>query len=281
MSVAAQSKPQAHRARFLERTLVDIEQTLEQSLFAENIARQPGLLQGIDARVKIIAMLLLLLATSLSHKLWVIAMLYLLILGMAYLSKVPLNFFVRRVWLFIPFFTALIALPALFTTPGQVMLQLPLGLTVTQPGATTALFLLMRVGVSVSTSVLIILTTSWNTVLKALKVLYIPDILVLMLGMTYRYIYLLLNIADDMILSRKSRLVGKLSGSQQRKMMAATTGVLLSRSLQLSSEVYLAMVSRGFYRYPRTLDTFKLRVRDWSFALATLVVAGAAIWWGR
>jgi len=35
------------------------------------------------------------------------------------------------------------------------------------------------------------------------------------------------------------------------------------QSLQVSSEVYLAMQSRGFRNYPRTLDTFKMRRTDW------------------
>ena len=76
-------------------------------------------------------------------------------------------------------------------------------------------------------------------------------------------------------------MVGKLSGAEERKLMGATTGVLLSRSLQLSSEVYLAMISRGFYRYPHTLDTFKMKWIDWFFCLAILAIAGAAIWLGR
>ena len=281
MRVAPRSTQHNRRGGFIERTLVDINHTLDQSLFAENIARQPGLLQGLDARVKIIALLMLLLAVNLSHQLWIIAVLYFLVIGIAYVSKVPLGFFVKRVWLFIPFFTGIIALPALFITPGPALVHLPLGLTITQTGAHTALFLLLRVGTSVSMSVLLILTTPWNSVLKAMKVLYIPDVVVLILGMTYRYIYLLLHTANDMFLSRKSRMVGKLSGAEERKLIGATTGVLLSRSLQLSSEVYLAMISRGYYCYPRTMETINMRFADWFFCLAILAIAGGAIWLGR
>ena len=44
----------------------------------------------------------------------------------------------------------------------------------------------------------------------------------------------------------KSRVVGRLSGSDQRRMVGASAGVLLGKSLHLSGEVYLAMQSRGF-----------------------------------
>ena len=269
------------RSGFIERTLVDINHTLEQSLFAEQIARQPGLFQRLDPRLKILAALLVLLAVSMSHSLVVIAALYMLILVLALFSRVPLAFFVARVWVFIPFFTGVIALPALFVTPGPVLAHLPLGLAITQTGCLTALFLLLRVGTSVSMTVLLVLTTPWNNVLKALGVLRLPAVVILILGMTYRYIHLLLNITNDMFLSRKSRMLRRMPGPDERRLLAAAAGELLSKSLQMSSEVYLAMQSRGFRNYPRTLDTFRLKKIDWLAGLIVVLVAAAAIWYGR
>jgi cobalt ECF transporter T component CbiQ len=269
------------RTGFIERTLSDISHTFEQSLFAEEIARRTGLLQAIDPRVKVLALIGLLIAVGLSRNLLVIVGLYGITLVLARLSQVPMGFFVKRVWLFMPFFTGIIALPALFVTPGPPLVQLPFGLTITQTGAQTALFLLLRVSTSVSLGILLILTTQWNTVLKALGVLRIPAEILLILGMTYRYIYLLLHTANDMFLSRQSRVVGRLSGSEERRVIAASVGVLLSKSLHLSSEVYLAMQSRGFRGYPRTMDTFKMQRTDWvASGIVTLIIL-VAIWLGR
>jgi cobalt ECF transporter T component CbiQ len=183
--------------------------------------------------------------------------------------------------LFIPFFTGIIALPALFITPGPVLAHLPLGLVITQTGLTTALFLLLRVGTSVSFGVLLILTTPWNSVLKALGVLHLPAVIILILGMTYRYIHLLLNITNDMFLSRKSRLLRPLTGAENRQLIGATSGTLLSKSLHVSSEVYLAMQSRGFRDYPRTIDTFEMHPVDWAAGLIVTLIVLAAIWLGR
>jgi cobalt ECF transporter T component CbiQ len=260
---------------------VDINHTLEQSLFAEQSARQPGLLQGLDPRLKILSALLVLLAVSLSRNLIVIVVLYFLALVLALFSKVPLAFFVKRVWLFIPFFTGVVALPALFITPGPVLVHLPLGLVITRTGLTTALFLLLRVGTSVSVAVLLVLTTPWNSVLKALGVLRIPAVVILILGMTYRYIHLLLHLTNDMFLSRKSRLLRRMNGPEERWLIAATSGTLLNKSLQVSSEVYLAMQSRGFRNYPRTMDTFKMRMIDWLSGALVVITVAAAIWLGK
>jgi cobalt/nickel transport system permease protein len=270
-----------HRTSFIEETLVDITHTLEQSLFAEKIARLSGLLQGLDARLKIVALILLLLAANLSRVLWILVALYFLTLALAYFSKVPLGFFIKRVWLFIPLFTGIIALPALFIVPGPVWVHLPLGVVITSTGLRSALFLIMRVATSVSFGVLLILTTPWNSLLKALGVLRLPAVIILILGMTYRYIHLLLNITSDMFLSRKSRLLRPLTGSENRRLIGATSGALLSKSLQISSEVYLAMQSRGFRNTPRTWDTFEMRPLDWAAGLIVCLLALATIWLGR
>jgi cobalt/nickel transport system permease protein len=275
-----QSHPRPRRG-VIERTLADITHTLEQSLFAEEIARRRGLLQSLDPRVKVVSIILLLIAVSLSRSPAVIMGLYLVTLLLAWLSSVPMSFFVKRVWLFMPFFTGIIAIPAFFITPGPPLAYLPLGLVITRTGALTALFLLLRVSTSVSLTVLLVLTTPWNSVLKALGVLHVPDVFVLILGMTFRYIYLLLHTTNDMLLSRKSRIVGQLNGADERRLIAASAGTLLSKSLHLSGEVYLAMQSRGFRDYPRTMDTFKMRARDWVWGAAMLLIAGLAVWLGR
>jgi cobalt/nickel transport system permease protein len=281
VNITIHTSKRINRSGFVERTLADINHTLEQSLFAERIALRPGLLQGLDPRLKIIAMIMLLLAISLSHQLWVIVLLYFLILSLAFFSKVTMEDMVKRVWLIIPFFTGIIALPALFIVPGPAWVHLPLGLVITTTGLNTALFLLLRVGTSVSVGVLLILTTPWNSVLKALGVLHLPAVIILMLGMTYRYIHLLLNITNDMFLSRKSRLLRPLTGAEGRKLIGATSGALLNKSLQVSSEVYLAMQSRGFRDYPRTIDTFEMHPIDWVAGFIVTLLALSAIWLGR
>jgi cobalt/nickel transport system permease protein len=277
-----------HHARgFVEKTLGDLSGALEQSLFAEDLARKPGFLQGLDPRAKLIAALAVLLAVSLSHNPAIIATLYLLSLPVAFASQVPMGFYFKRVWLFMPFFTGIIALPALFNifTPGPALVTLintPTNtLSITQPGLVTAAFLLLRVGTSVSIGVLLILTTRWVALLKALRVLRVPQVFVLILGMTYRYIYVLLHAANDMFLARRSRVVGRISGSDDRRWLTASMGALLSRSYRLSDEVYLAMQSRGFSGEVQIMDEFTWRASDTLALAAFVAVAAAGAWLGR
>jgi energy-coupling factor transporter transmembrane protein EcfT len=146
---------------------------------------------------------------------------------------------------------------------------------------TSGLFILLRVSTSLSLTMLLILTTPWNTVLSALGILRVPDVFILILGMTYRYIYLLLHIANDMFLSRKSRTVGRLTDADARRTLASVSATLLSKSLNLSSEVYLAMQSRGFRGTIVTLKPFRMESRDWLWLFFFVVVTGSVIFLGR
>jgi cobalt/nickel transport system permease protein len=260
-------------AGVLERTLHAISETLERALFAEEISARTGFFQSLDPRVKVLSVLALLFGAGFAHNLVVLAALYGLVLLLAWRSAIPMGFFIRRVWLVLPFFTGVIILPALFVTPGPALLHLPLGLVITRSGASSALFLLLRVSNSVSLTLLLILTTSWNTVLSALGVLHVPDVFLLILGMTYRYIFVLLHTANDMFLSRKSRMVGRLSGAENRRLLAAIGATLLNKSLHLSGEVYLAMQSRGFRGTIVSLKPFSMRTRDWSWLFFFLAIA--------
>ncbi len=261
----------------LERSLGDLGQRLEQSLFAEEISGRSGWLQSLDPRAKAVSFLALVMAANLSRSPAALAGLCLLALLAAWASAVPLAFFARRVWLTLLAFTGLVALPALFLTPGPPLAHLPLGLAVTRTGARAVEFLLLRVGASVSLALLLILATPWAALLRALTALRVPDTLVLLLGMTYRYIYVLLRVTNDMFLSRRSRVVGRLSAAQQRGIQGAIAGTLLSKSLHLGGEAYLAMQSRGFRGYGRTLRPGRMRLRDYTWAAMVAAIVAAAV----
>ena len=83
-------------------------------------------------------------------------------------------------------------------------------------------------------------------------------VFVVILGMTCRYILLMLETAHEMFESRKSRTVGAASRADQRRMAVSSAGVLLGKTFQLSGEVYLAMQARGFRGEVYLLDDFRM-----------------------
>jgi cobalt/nickel transport system permease protein len=266
----------------VERSLSSFVTALQQSFDAEELAKKKGLLQRLDPRIKVVAVWPLSVIAALARQLYVIGALFAFAITMALLSQVPLGTLAKRVWLAVLTFTGLISVPALFLTPGRAIYSLPLlSWTVTAQGLRAAIYLIMRAETAATFSVLVVLCTPWSSVLKALRVLRMPTVLVVILGMTYRYIFLLLRTAHDMFESRKSRMVGQLEGRELRRAATASAGVLMSKTLHLSEDVYLAMRSRGFRGEVHVLDEFRTGWFDWVMLGLFTAIASLALWFGR
>jgi len=261
---------------FVERTVQSLFQTMESSVLAEDIARTSGILQDLDARVKVMGFGSLVIAAATVHRFPVLLALAVLALLTAVASRVPLRLLLTSVWIPSLTFSGLIALPAIFVVGHSVAFTLPVGgLRIMHEGLLSAAILLLRVETAATFSALAILTTQWTKVLRALRFFRVPVTVVVILGMTFRYIFLLLRTVQEMFESHRSRLVGELEGPERRRLAAATAGVLLSRSFRLSAEIHSAMLARGFHGEVYLLE--ERRITGWNCAqMATAVCAAAA-----
>jgi energy-coupling factor transporter transmembrane protein EcfT len=201
---------------------------------------------------------------------------------LALVSHIPIRLLTAQVWLAVLAFTGAIALPAVFLTPGAAIWRIPLlEWPVTQQGLRSAGFLVMRAETAATLSALLILTTLWTRLLRALRYFRVPVVVVAILGMTYRYMFLFLATARDMFESRESRIVGVLEPADRRRLAAASAGVLLGKTLQVSGEVHMAMQARGFRGEIRLLDELQMRPHDWLRLAAFVGAATLAVWLGR
>ena len=265
---------------FVEKTLRSFASVSEYEASAEHLASAPGILQSVDPRVKIAGLFGLIVVVAASRELRAIAAIFGVAVLLASLSRIPLAKLAGWVWTPVLFFTGAIALPAIFLTPGNAAFSAG-GISVTDQGLRSAAFLISRAETAATLSALLVLTTPWPCVLRALRTFRVPVVVVVILGMTYRYIFVILHTALEMFESRKSRTVGVLEPRDRRRLAASSVGVLLSKSLQLSSDVHLAMQSRGFRGEVYLLDDFRARAIDWCWLAGFAALAAATIWWQR
>ena len=263
------------RARFVEKTIGGAADVMREAMFSDDVASRPGVLQAIYARVKLVAICALLVAAALVQHIPVLVAMYAATLLLAVVSGLPFGFFVKRVWLFVPLFTGIVVAPATlnFVTHGEIVVHLgswfghPAGLT--RQGLDSAGLIVLRVAVSISLVVLLTLTTHWNRLLASLGALFVPRVFVLVLGMTYRYVFHLLTGVSDMYTARKARTVTRDADvTKGRAFVAATGGALFGKAYALSEEVHQAMVSRGYTGSARTISRARLRVVDGLFVAA-------------
>ncbi len=269
---------------WLEHSIAGIAGSIERAIFTEENARKHGWLQRVDPRAKLGMFLALILAASLSQSLVILVVLYVLILGAAYTSQLPFDFFVKRVWLGIPFFAGIVIIPSIFFAGAPYLFHIPLGpihLGVSIPGLVNAVVFVARVGVCVSLAVLLVLTTPWADLLKSLQAVYVPQVFILLLSMTYRYIFLFLHTTNGMFEARKSRTVGRTHGNEHRRWISGSMGYLMNRSFKMSNDVYAAMSARGFTGVIRSYSAYHMMVSDWIALLVSISVAVAAVVAGR
>ncbi|MFZ0592197.1 MAG: cobalt transporter CbiM [Bryobacteraceae bacterium] len=279
--------PSAHskyrrRRGFTERTTESLLSAMQETLFAESTARLNGLLQACDARVKLAGILALIVSAVAVNRIWSLLTLFAIALLLAALSHVPMALLAKRIWIAVLAFTGVIAFPAIFLVPGTVAFRIPLlRWAATSQGLMSATLLVLRAETAATLALIFVLCTPWNHLLRALRFFKVPASIVVILEMTYRYIYLLLKTSQDMIESRQARRIGYLEPRAQRGLATTMAGVLLDKTLHLSNDVHMAMRARGFRGNVRLLDDPQLKARDWLQLASLLAIASAAVWIGR
>lgn len=123
--------------------------------------------------------------------------------------------------------SALILLPSVFTGSPRTILTVSL-----------------KVFLSVGLITLMSLSTPWNKITEALKILHVPDLLIFILDLTLKYIAILGSICCNMLTSLKLRSIGR--NHQKEHAFSGIFGVTFIKSRQMAYEMYEAMVCRGF-----------------------------------
>ena len=98
----------SHRRGFIECSLGGTLAFFRQALYDDESASLPGLLQGLDPRVKAASLLAFLLLALFTRSLPMLGVQYLLCLTLAALSRVPLGSFLFRTWVFIYLFVGIV-----------------------------------------------------------------------------------------------------------------------------------------------------------------------------
>ena len=278
------NRSNVRRKALATKTLRSISHFFGDAFFSEEYSRKKGLLQGVDPRVKIACVVALIVSLTFIHSIILLIIWYGFALALALVSRINLRFFIMRVWIFIPLFTVFIAIPALFNifVPGEPILvlkqfqaplsigyfQFPDQISITRQGTFSASLLILRVATSVSLVVLLMLTTKWFHLLRALSFFKVPKSFVLILTITYRYIHLLLKTMEEMHRVFLSRILKTPTWKSNLAFTASGIYVMLRRSLQTGEQVFSAMQSKGYAGKIKVMDSFRLCWMDVVFLCA-------------
>ncbi len=228
----------------------------------------------IDGRVKLILTLAFILTTALVPVgVWpVYILLFSLIFSLIILSGVGIKYVIKRSALALPFVMA--AIPLIFTTPGPQFSSLIFGsleLTVTFAGLEQFINIALKSWISILAAILLTATTQFPDILSAMRAVRVPRFLVAIIGLMWRYMFVLADEALRLMRARAAR-SGTTDSPSHRKggrisWRAKTTGGLAGnlfiRSIERSERIYAAMLSRGYDGEVRTIPPPKLHASNW------------------
>jgi cobalt/nickel transport system permease protein len=271
---------------FIDKSIMAVIELLKGVVSNDEIAAKKGLLQGLDPRAKTLSVLLLVICALLAKNVLLLILLYEASILLAQLSSIRMSYFLKRTFFFVPLFSFFMVVPAIFSfvTPGRSLVSFTvfsIHFSITLQGVASAALFFFRVLASVSMVILLLLTTRQHALLKVLRIFKVPQVFVMTMGMSYRYIFLLLDTVQKTFIAMKSRVGFVASSATGRRIAGTTMASLWLRSYHLHSRVHDAMLSRGFSGEPAVMTEFRAGIRDALFLSVSLITLAGTVWMNR
>ena len=221
-------------------------------------------------------------------------LLFALALAAEMLSELGVGYVLKRALLALPF--ALAALPVLFTTAGTPLLTIasPIALTLTWEGVTRFAGIAVKSWLSVQMAVVLVGSTPFPDLLMAMRALKIPRLLAAIVGLMWRYLFVLADEALRLLRARESRSAAPSNGRNRRvggsvawraRVAGGMVGNLFLRAFDRADRIYAAMLSRGYDGETRALPLPAIRATQWAvllvgLAILALLTLGSLLLWG-
>ncbi|MDW7645333.1 MAG: cobalt ECF transporter T component CbiQ [Desulfuromonadales bacterium] len=208
----------------------------------DDLAARQSPLHRLDPRAKVLTTLIFVVTVASFGKYQVAALLPFLLfpLGQIAVAGLPLTTFIRRLLFIAPFVLFITILNPVLDR--EILLQA--GPLAVSGGWLSLASILLRFVLTIGAALVLIATTGFPGVCRALEQLGAPRIFTMQLLFLYRYIFVLIEEGLRLFRARALRSFGK-KGLEWR-VYALMTGQLLMRSLQRAERIHQAMRCRGF-----------------------------------
>jgi len=256
-------------------SLRDLMEGAESLVYIEDLSGRKGLLQSINPLAKIVAIVAMIVTSLFIFNLSYLAVLCVFPIVLAVSSKIPLRHFFSRTTL-IPVFAGVISIPILFLTSGSPIVSANISittLTITSEGVIRFLVFTTRVWFCVASLTLLILSTGFDKMLELLSTLRVPNVIVQLFGLTYRYFFVSIHEAQSVLIGKEARTYvhKRTINMQALKDLGSVISTLFIRTYERSERVYLAMKARGFDIENNAKSPIpSIRLRDSVFASALI-----------
>ncbi|HBC77015.1 MAG TPA: cobalt ECF transporter T component CbiQ [Bacteroidales bacterium] len=247
---------------FLDKTVLNTAKAVKSIYLQAENSDTENFIRKISPNVKLLSLIYFVVVISIANNLLAQTVTSVFILTLFAAARLRISEVFRKI-LFLAFiFGFIVVIPASLNviTPGRIVFSViklnnplhfwiynvPQNIGVTDNGIKVVSLIFLRVLNSISCAMLIVFTTPFPSLVKAFKIIGVPDTFLMIISLAYKYIFILCRIIEETYFALKSRLCGNIKNNNIRKLIGGRIFFIYKRSHIIYEGTYLAMVSRGY-----------------------------------
>ena len=246
-------------------------------MISEPFAIGNSVIHQLDPRIRLALTMLYAFVVALSYQFSVLVMALAISSALILISQVSItDVFKRIIWVNALIFLLWLLLP--FTFKGEVLARIG-SLTIYRPGIVLAAQITLKSNAILLAFIALVATMSFSTLGHALFRLRVPEKIVHLLLMTYRYVFVIEQEYQRLIRATKIRGFQPGTNANTYRTYSYVVGMLFVRAAARAERVHHAMLCRGFKGQFYSLQEFQMGSASWVFAiLMALIISGLVFW---
>lgn len=257
------AKAKEARFSFLDKTILKSASAVKSIYIQAENSSEKNIIQGINPHVKLILMIYTIFIVSIVRhieaQLIITAFVFLLYI----IARLKIFVVYKKIFSLAIIFGLIVLLPASLNiiTPGKIILNIitfnkplhfwiytiPQNIGFTENGFKVVLLIFLRILNSASFAMLIVFSTPFPSFIKSFKIFGVPDTLLMIVSLAYKYIFILSRTIEETYFALKSRLSGNIRYGRIRELIGGRIFFIFKKSMRIYESTYYAMVSRGYH----------------------------------
>jgi cobalt/nickel transport system permease protein len=216
----------------------------------------------VNAALKVVFTFMLVTLLSMSRSFTFVIVINVYLLAILSLMQVEEIIKIIRISFVMALFTFIVLLPAVYWGNGY-----------------SSVMITSKVFATVTAVNILSHSTRWNSITSALKRFFVPDIFILVLDITIKYIVMLGDFTLNMLYSLKLRSVGK--NKSKYTSLSGIAGTMFIKSKEMAEDMYSAMECRGFTGEYQSFNRFKFGFADLIYIMINVGIIFTFVYLGR
>ena len=246
-------------------------------MISEPFAIGNSIIHQLDPRIRVGFTILYAFAVALSYQFSVLITALVISSVLIVISQVRITeVFKRIIWVNALIFLLWLLLP--FTFKGEILTRIG-SFAIYRPGVVLAAQITLKSNAILLAFIALVATMPFSTLGHALFRLRVPEKIVHLLLMTYRYVFVIEQ--EYLRLVRATKIRGFRPGTNANtyRTYSYVVGMLFVRAAARAERVHHAMLCRGFKGKFYSLQEFQIDSASWMFSILMTAVIGALVFW--